>query len=91
MIPSASRAGSATPALLELHLERWLGAWPPRTLVEVVEDQRRISAGWDGQPHPFLGVGSSDGLVLSVAPGKGRQVEAAAPGSPSGERSSWTR
>lgn len=90
MTPASRRTGSASPALLELHLQRWLGAWPPRTPVEVVEDQGRLSDGWDGQPHPFLGVGSSDGLVLSVAPGKGRQVKAAAPGSPSGERRSWT-
>jgi len=84
MRPSASRVGSATPALLELHLERWLGAWPPRPPVEVVEDKRRLSAGWDGQPQPFLGVGSSDGLVLSEAPGKGRQMEAAVAGLPVG-------
>jgi len=74
MTPSAGRAGSATPALLELHLKRWLGAWPPQAAIEVVEDQGRVSTGWDGQPHPFLGVGSSDGLVLSVTPGEGRQV-----------------
>lgn len=84
MRPSAGRAVSATPALLELHLERWLGAWPPRAPVEVVEGSGRVSAGWDGQPHPFLGVGSSDGLVLSVAPGKGRHVEAAVAGLPIG-------
>jgi len=84
MTPSASRAGSATPALLELHLQRRLGAWPPQAAIEVVEDQGRVSTGWDGQPHPFLGVGSSDGLVLSVAPGKGRQVEAAVAGLPVG-------
>ncbi len=80
----ASRAGSPTPALLELHLKRWLGAWPPLPPVEVVEHRRRRSPGWDGQPHPFLGVGSSDGLVLSVTPGKGRQVEAAVAGLPIG-------
>ena len=84
MRPLSGRAGSATPALLELHLQRWLGGWPPRPPVEVVEDQRRVSAGWDGQQHPFLGVGSSDGVDLSVAPGKGRQVEAAVAGLPIG-------
>ncbi len=55
--------------LLQAHLSDWLGMWPPPpSQVVAVSCQWRARAGWDGQIHPFVGVASPDGAVLSTPP-----------------------
>ena len=73
-------AVSAGPALLGRHLRSWLGTWPATSPVDVVESEGRRRPGWDGQPHPLVGVGGPGGLVLSVAPGNAAKVAAAIAG-----------
>jgi GNAT superfamily N-acetyltransferase len=48
------------------HLSTWLGAWPPAGGVNVVGSALRERPGWDGQVHRLLGVGTPEGLLLSV-------------------------
>ncbi len=52
------------------HLVSWLGQWPTARRWSVVGSERRVRPGWDGQVHPFVGVGAPEGTVLSVAPGR---------------------
>jgi len=53
--------------LLQAHLSDWLGMWPPPPgQVVAVSCQWRARAGWDSQIHPFVGVASPDGAVLSL-------------------------
>ena len=57
---------SASPRLT-LHLEEWLGAWPPHsTGVTVVGSPKRSLPGWDGKIHDVVGVETPHGAVLSV-------------------------
>ncbi len=54
---------------LAAHLESWLGVWPPAPgTVTVVGSAKRVEPGWDGAVHPFVGVATPDGAVLSVPP-----------------------
>ncbi|MGI8700684.1 MAG: GNAT family N-acetyltransferase [Nocardioidaceae bacterium] len=73
-------AVSAGPTLLGRHLRSWLGTWPATSAVEIVESECRCRPGWNGELHPLVGVGSPDGLVISVAPGNASKVTAAIAG-----------
>ena len=54
---------------LTLHLQSWVGAWPPPSAgVHVVGDPARLEPTWDGAVRPLQGVGTSDGVVISVPP-----------------------
>ena len=57
-------------ARLVRHLRTWLGVWPGSGPgLTVVGSPRRAEPGWDGQPHPIVGVTDADGRgVLSVLP-----------------------
>lgn len=59
------------------HLQRWLGAWPPASMVTVVGSDRRTEPGWDGAVRPFAGVSTPEGTVLSVPPDRVDAVRAA--------------
>jgi GNAT superfamily N-acetyltransferase len=62
---------------LDDHLRQWLGAWPPRTTLDVVGTPARTAPGWDGQVRPFLGVEAPGlGTVVSVAPTRVDDVRA---------------
>jgi len=52
------------------HLVSWLGQWPAGRALQVVGSDRRVRPGWDGRPHPVVGVGAPGGAVLSVPPEK---------------------
>ncbi|WP_326552025.1 GNAT family N-acetyltransferase [Micromonospora sp. NBC_01813] len=52
------------------HLVSWLGQWPAGRALQVVGSERRVRPGWDGRPHPVVGVGAPGGAVLSVPPDK---------------------
>jgi GNAT superfamily N-acetyltransferase len=54
--------------LLDLHLARWLGQWPPTAEVVVATAPSRVEPGWDGRVQPVVGVASPDGTVVSVPP-----------------------
>ncbi len=58
------------PERLARHLEQWLGQWRPPGAGEfvVVGSEQRTRPGWDGVVHPFVGVDTLSGAVLSVAP-----------------------
>lgn len=65
------------PDTLALHLESWLGSWPPpRPGLTIVESLRRTEPGWDGAVRPIRGVVTPDGAILSVPPGVGQRVQA---------------
>ncbi|MEO3928936.1 GNAT family N-acetyltransferase [Micromonosporaceae bacterium B7E4] len=61
---------------LHHHLVTWLGQWPAGGSLDVVGSERRIQPGWDGEPHPVVGVGSPLGVVLSVPPARAAAVRA---------------
>lgn len=59
----------STSDRLSLHLRSWVGAWPPPSAgVHVVGDPARLEPTWDGAVRPLQGVGTSDGVVISVPP-----------------------
>ena len=64
--------------ILALHLEEWLGAWPPPPgRLVVVGSEERDRPGWDGTIRPVAGVATADGgAVLSVPPGVAEDVRA---------------
>ncbi|MFY1668924.1 GNAT family N-acetyltransferase [Plantactinospora sp. WMMB334] len=64
---------------LHHHLVTWLGQWPAGGGLDVVGSERRVQPGWDGQPHPVVGVGSPHGAVLSVPPARVAAVRALRP------------
>lgn len=70
------------PDVLVEHLRDWLGAWPPRSELDVVGAHQRTASGWDGQVRPLLAVGDESGAtVVSVPPAAAEQVrEVAAAG-----------
>jgi len=56
-------------ARLQLHLQSWVGAWPPpSTGIHVVGDPARLEPTWDGVIRPLQGVGNGDGTVIAVPP-----------------------
>ncbi|AVT37217.1 GNAT family N-acetyltransferase [Plantactinospora sp. BB1] len=61
---------------LHHHLVTWLGQWPAGGSLDVVGSERRIQPGWDGEPHPVVGIGNSLGVVLSVPPDRVAAVRA---------------
>jgi len=61
---------------LHHHLVTWLGWWPAGTPLDVVGSGRRVRPGWDGEPHPVVGVGNRAGTVLSVPPARTAAVRA---------------
>jgi GNAT superfamily N-acetyltransferase len=61
---------------LHRHLEAWLGVWPPRAVLDVVESPARARPAWDGRVHPVVGVGDGRGVVLSVPPRRSGEVSA---------------
>jgi GNAT superfamily N-acetyltransferase len=60
------------------HLVTWLGQWPAGQQLHVVGSERRTRPAWDGEVRPAIGVGTPDGLVLSVPPGRVGAVRALA-------------
>ncbi|MDG4764301.1 GNAT family N-acetyltransferase [Solwaraspora sp. WMMD406] len=58
------------------HLVSWLGQWPAGRPLQVVGSERRVRPGWDGRPHPLVGVGAPGGAVLSVPPDRVTAVRA---------------
>ncbi|HVL07134.1 MAG TPA: GNAT family N-acetyltransferase, partial [Acidimicrobiales bacterium] len=62
---------------LHRHLRRWLGAWPPTSMVAVVGCDCRTAPGWDGVVRPFAGVETPEGTILSVPPETVEAVRAA--------------
>lgn len=71
--------GVDVPTELTHHLESWLGAWPPpRRGVNVVGSARRVAPGWDGRIRMVAGVGTADGVVISVPPDRVEAVRAVA-------------
>lgn len=70
--PVGAGGGVGEPGVaLERHLAGWLGRWPPRETIDVVESEARQRPGWDGAVHPVVGVLTPGGGVLSVPPGSG--------------------
>lgn len=63
---------------LAAHLRAWLGAWPPSGGVDVVAAPVRDQPAWDGRISPLVGVGSPDGVLLSVTPARADAVTRAA-------------
>jgi GNAT superfamily N-acetyltransferase len=59
---------------LRRHLAHWLGQWPATSELSVVGSARREQPGWDGAVHPLIGVGASQGVVLSVPLGQAERV-----------------
>jgi GNAT superfamily N-acetyltransferase len=53
---------------LRLHLDTWLGAWPPKTTVDITGSEQRVRPGWDGRIFPVVGVRTPVAGVLSVPP-----------------------
>lgn len=62
---------------LDRHLRRWLGAWPPTSMVAVVGCDCRTEPSWDGVVRPFAGVETPEGTILSVPPDRVDAVRAA--------------
>jgi hypothetical protein len=54
------------PERLPAHLRTWLGSWPPSGPLIVTTAPGRTAPGWDGAVHPFVGVATPEGAVLSV-------------------------
>lgn len=51
------------------HLRTWLGRWPGDGHgLTVVGSDARVRPGWDGTPHPLIGVSAAGSGVLSVPP-----------------------
>lgn len=67
---------SALEQRLDRHLRVWLGSWPPRGALDVVEWHARAEPGWDERVHPVVGVGDGRGVVLSVPPRRAADVRA---------------
>ncbi len=62
---------------IALHLEHWLGAWPPGPgRVTVVGSERRQRPGWNGTIRKVAGVQTPSGTVLSVPPATVEAVRA---------------
>jgi RimJ/RimL family protein N-acetyltransferase len=61
-------ATSVDDALLTIHLEAYLGVWPPSSSVDVVGWPGRLAPGWDGSIALAVVVTSPEGAVISVAP-----------------------
>jgi GNAT superfamily N-acetyltransferase len=87
------RASAAAPAepvghddrvdsRLRRHLASWLGQWPATSEVSVVGSARREQPGWDGGVRPLIGVGTPNGLVLSVPRDRTAPVRALAAATP---------
>jgi GNAT superfamily N-acetyltransferase len=54
---------------LTLHLQSWVGEWPPPSAgVHVVGDPARLKPTWDGAVRPLQGVGDGVGTVIAVPP-----------------------
>ena len=82
---------ATTDPALDRHLDAWLGAWPPpEGTIQVVASPARDRPGWDGAPHPMVGVVSPSGGIISVAPACAAAVRDAvgerAPGQLAGAR-----
>ncbi|GIF48762.1 acetyltransferase (GNAT) family protein [Asanoa ferruginea] len=60
------------------HLVTWLGQWPTSQALQIVGSDRRLRPAWDGSIHPAVGVGSPDGVLLSVPPQRVEAVRAIA-------------
>ncbi|MGH9280852.1 MAG: GNAT family N-acetyltransferase [Acidimicrobiales bacterium] len=60
------------------HLRAYLGAWPPRRPVDIVEWPGRLEPAWDGASVPAVAVASPTGTLVSVPPGAARPAEALA-------------
>lgn len=66
---------SVTQDRLAAHLRTWLGRWPgDGTGLTVVGSAARLGPGWDGGPHPLIGVSAPAGGVLSVPPASAAAV-----------------
>jgi GNAT superfamily N-acetyltransferase len=70
--------GDDGDARLVAHLRAWLGAWPPRSAVDIVGAPVRDRPAWDHSIAPLVGVGTPDRTVLSVTPARARAVRRAA-------------
>ena len=67
-----------TPSRLERFLDEWLGRWPPRSELDVIEWPMREAPGWDGQRHAVIGVRDAAGhAVVSVAPSEAASLDVA--------------
>ncbi|GAA1876138.1 GNAT family N-acetyltransferase [Asanoa iriomotensis] len=60
------------------HLVTWLGQWPIGRGLQIIGSERRLRPAWDGGIRPAVGVGTPDGVLLSVAPDKVETVRALA-------------
>jgi GNAT superfamily N-acetyltransferase len=60
------------------HLVTWLGQWPIRQGLQIVGSEKRLRPGWDGAIRPAAGLGTPDGVLLSVPPDKVETVRALA-------------
>jgi GNAT superfamily N-acetyltransferase len=70
-MPDRQEADRRLARFLDAHL----GSWSPGPgRVQVVESPRRDSPTWDGSTAPVQGVMTPSGGVLSVPPGRGRDV-----------------
>lgn len=63
--------------LLSTHLRAWLGAWPPREVVDIVGTPVRDRAAWDDTVTPLIGVGTPERTLLSVRPARADAVRRA--------------
>lgn len=59
---------------LTAHLSSWLGAWPPRTAVDVVGSPVRDRPAWDGGHTSLVGVATPARALLSVPPARAEAV-----------------
>jgi GNAT superfamily N-acetyltransferase len=64
------------PALTAF-LTEFLGAWPPSDGITVTGSPARAQPGWDGTTRDVVGVGRTDGGVISVPPADAEAVRAA--------------
>jgi len=60
------------------HLVTWLGQWPTSQALQIVGSDRRLRPAWDGSTRPAVGVGTPDGVLLSVPPQRVETVRAIA-------------
>jgi len=60
------------------HLVTWLGQWPTGRPLQIVGSDRRTRPAWDGAIRPAIGVGTPDGMLLSVPPQRVEAVRALA-------------
>ncbi|MEV0715056.1 GNAT family N-acetyltransferase [Asanoa sp. NPDC050611] len=60
------------------HLVTWLGQWPIRQALQIVGSEKRLRPGWDGAVRPVAGLGTPDGVLMSVPPDKVDTVRALA-------------